>query len=95
MKKITEMSGEQLHLTLTALKVIALRKYAGMQTADETDKIQEFEFAVRADTGKICQFEYWTNTKRTKGYRIFNMEEIDLSFTSLCEMLNSDFPTLN
>ena len=94
MKKITEMSGELLHLTLTALKVIALRKYAGMQSADETIKIQEFEFGVDAD-GKVHQFEYWTNAKRTKGYKIFNMEEMDLSFTSMYDKIYKDFPTLN
>ena len=94
MKKITEMSGNLLHLTLAVLKVIALRKYAGMQTSKETAKIQEFEFGVNAD-GKVFQFEYWTNAKRTKGYKVFNMEEMNLNFTSLCEKLDNEFPTLN
>lgn len=46
-------------------------------TVDEAVNIGEFEFTF--DRDKATQFEYWTNTKRTKGYKCYDISSGNLT----------------
>ena len=47
------------------------------KTDDEAINIRDFEFTF--EKGKAIQFEYWTNSKRTKGYKSFDISSCNLS----------------
>ena len=46
-------------------------------TRYEAIKVREFEFTF--EENKAIQFEYWTNTKRTKGYKSYDISSANLS----------------
>ena len=69
--------------SLILLKTMALVKYKNEMSDNEINGISEFEFTINPKNGILTYFEYWTNSKRTKGYTIFNIEEMQTNITDI------------
>lgn len=68
---------------LILYKTIILVKYKNEMSEYEINSIREFEFTINQQKDIISHFEYWTNSKRTKGYTILNIEEMKINVIDL------------